>query len=309
MALFKHFLNPFKSILRLFATAAKPKKSLCKDGGKPPPEKELKPKLKTFQIYRYLPHEGKTFKKSYTLDLNKTGIKVLDALIRIKREMDPTLAFRMSCREGICGSCGMNIDGKNTLACLAPISPKGTTKIYPLPHMYVIRDLVVDMKHFTKQHRRIMPWLIRKEDPGPDKQLLQSVKDRDKIDGRIECILCACCSTSCPEYWWHGHSKDEKDFLGPAALLNAYRWVIDSRDQAQQERLAMLKNYFNVFRCHTINNCTNCCPRQLNPAQAISNLRLLLTNLQNKKKPDLPGAVLIEPEKACNVETDDECKT
>lgn len=298
-----NFLPRFNSILRTnLRNYCSTKGEECKEKTAPKATKSMPPRPKIFQIYRYIPGDKcspKPFKKSYTLDLNKTGIKVLDALIKIKKEIDPTLAFRVSCREGICGSCGMNIDGKNQLACLSTIQPKGVTKIYPLPHMYVIRDLVVDFRHFTKQHKRIMPYLILKDQVPEENQLLQSMQDRDKIDGTIECILCACCSTSCPEYWWHGHTKDKNDFLGPAALLNAYRWIIDSRDQAQQERLNIMTNYFNVYRCHTINNCTSCCPKQLNPAKAIANLRLMLGNLKSKPKPEMEGSIPAEPNKMC----------
>ncbi|CAH1962001.1 unnamed protein product [Acanthoscelides obtectus] len=229
--------------------------------------KKQSPKMKTFKIYRFDP-EGNNKKpkmQSYTVDINDCRPMVLDALMKIKMEQDSTLAFRKSCREGICGSCGVNIDGINRLACLHKIRPRGTTKIYPLPHMYVIKDLIVDMNKFLAQHNRIKPYPIPKElcvKSEGDQQFLQSIKDREKMDGLVECILCACCSTSCPEYWWHGHTKPPNDFLGPAALLNAYRWIVDTRDGATHERLSELRNYYNVYRCHQINNCTSVCPKK-----------------------------------------------
>lgn len=173
---------------------------------------------------------------------------VLDALIKIKNEVDPTLTFRRSCREGICGSCAMNINGGNTLACLCRIDTdvSKSTKIYPLPHLYVIKDLVPDLSHFYKQYASIEPWLKRKDTPG-DKEHLQSIEDRKKLDGLYECILCACCSTSCPSYWWNSDK-----YLGPAVLMQAYRWMIDSRDQYGEERRDALQDPFSVYRCHTI---------------------------------------------------------
>ncbi|XP_057654266.1 succinate dehydrogenase [ubiquinone] iron-sulfur subunit-like [Diorhabda carinulata] len=263
-------------------------------------EAKKKPRLKTFNIYRYDPERkgSKPFMKKFTIDLNECRPTVLDALNKIKTEQDTTLTFRKSCREGICGSCGMNIDGVNRLACLDKIKPKGVTKVYPLPHMYVIKDLVVDFHKFMEQHNRIKPFLIR-DRPQKSQQFLQSIKDRDNMIGLVECILCACCSTSCPEYWWHGHSKEPNDFLGPAALLNSYRWITDSRDHATEERLNDLKNYFSVFRCHQINNCTVCCPKRLVPGKAIAKLRLLVSGMAKKKKPDMEGTADSDPMKAC----------
>ncbi|KAF7284999.1 hypothetical protein GWI33_012318 [Rhynchophorus ferrugineus] len=270
------------------------------DKKEPPPPK---PKMKRFKIYRFNPEGNQNVKKhymqEYTVNLNECGPMVLDALEKIKSEHDCTLTFRRSCREGICGSCGMNINGVNSLACITKIKTKGKTKIYPLPHMYVIKDLVVDFTRFLDQHRRIRPYLIKNEDKFDEGQeyFLQSIKDREKLDGHIECILCACCSTSCPEYWWHGHSNPPKDFLGPAALLNAYRYIIDSRDSGTASRLDQLRNYYSVYRCHQINNCTNCCPKKLKPGKAIAHLRLFLAGLKKKPKPEMGGTIKSDPEK------------
>lgn len=193
--------------------------------------------------------------QKYEIDLNDTGPMVLDAIIKIKNEQDATLSFRRSCREGICGSCAMNIDGINALACLSriPINSK-EVKIYPLPHMYVIKDLVADMTHFYKQYKSIQPYLQAKE--FPEKEIFQSQEDRKKLDGLYECILCACCSTSCPSYWWNS-----EEYLGPAVLMQAYRWIIDSRDDATQERKEKLQNSMSLYRCHTIMNCARTCPK------------------------------------------------
>lgn len=222
--------------------------------------------------------------QTYDVDLNACGPMILDALIKIKNEMDPTLTFRRSCREGICGSCAMNIEGTNTLACIAKISDVGsTTKILPLPHMYVVKDLVPDLTLFYEQYRSIQPYLQRKDNkPLGSEQNLQSIKDRETLDGLYECILCACCSTSCPSYWWNSDK-----YLGPAALMQAYRWIIDSRDQATAERLDQLKDPFSVFRCHTIMNCTRTCPKHLNPGRAIGELKKLASGVASKPAPDL----------------------
>lgn len=194
---------------------------------------------------------------------------VLDALIKIKNEIDPTLTFRRSCREGICGSCAMNINGQNTLACTCKIETDGpATKIYPLPHMYVVKDLVPDLTNFYRQYRAIEPWLQRRTPALDGREHLQSIADRKKLDGLYECILCACCSTSCPSYWWNGDK-----YLGPAALLQSYRWQSDSRDEMGKERRAKLQDPFSVYRCHTIMNCTKTCPKGLNPAKAIAEIK------------------------------------
>ena len=225
-----------------------------------------------FKIYRWNEDDGKNpHVDSYWLNLDQCGPMVLDALIKIKAEIDPTLTFRRSCREGICGSCSMNIDGNNTLACLRGCSDNdGAVKIYPLPHMEVIKDLVPDMTNFYAQHRSIEPWL-QTDTPSPPKEWKQSRDDREKLDGLYECILCACCSTSCPSYWWNSDR-----YLGPAILLQAYRWVIDSRDEATGDRLDNLEDPFRLYRCHTIMNCAKACPKGLNPAKAIAELKKLM---------------------------------
>jgi len=204
---------------------------------------------------------------------------VLDALIKIKNEMDPSLTFRRSCREGICGSCAMNIAGTNTLACLCSIDEAtdgGKVKVYPLPHLPVIRDLVPDLSNFFEQHRSIEPYLKRKT-PPPEREILQSRADRAKLDGLYECILCACCSTSCPSYWWQGHSR----YLGPAVLLQAFRWISDSRDDFKAERVRDLtvQDSMKLYACHTIMNCTAVCPKHLNPGAAIAKIKVLTEEL------------------------------
>jgi len=230
------------------------------------------PNSKALQIYRWSPDDGEQPRlDTYHIDRESTGPMVLDALMKVKNEIDPTLTFRRSCREGICGSCSMNIDGTNTLACLKPIDDvKGDIKIYPLPHMEVIKDLVPDMTNFYAQHQSIEPWL-QTATPTPGKEWDQSREDRDKLDGLYECILCACCSASCPSYWWNSDR-----YLGPAALLQAYRWVIDSRDEATGDRLDDLEDPFRLYRCHTIMNCAKACPKGLSPAKAISELKRLM---------------------------------
>merc|ERR1719415_433251 len=197
---------------------------------------------------------------------------VLDALIKIKNEMDPTLTFRRSCREGICGSCAMNIGGVNTLACISKIDTNAkVTKIYPLPHMYVIKDLVPDMNNFYAQYKSIEPYLkkrdLKEEDMGKT-AYHQTPEQRKLLDGMYECILCACCSTSCPSYWWNADS-----YLGPAVLMQAYRWIQDSRDDMRQERLEALDDAFKLYRCHTIMNCSKTCPKHLNPGKAIGEIK------------------------------------
>ena len=230
-------------------------------------------RTKTMQVYRWDPDSGENPRTdTYRIDLDKCGPMVLDAILYIKNEIDPTLTFRRSCREGICGSCAMNIDGTNTLACTkATSSVSGTVKIYPLPHLPVLKDLVPDLTHFYAQYAAIKPWLQTKSPAPPDKERLQSVQDREKIDGLYECILCACCSTSCPSYWWNGDR-----YLGPAVLLQAYRWLVDSRDEATGERLDELEDPFRLYRCHTIMNCTNTCPKGLNPAKAIAEIKKMM---------------------------------
>jgi succinate dehydrogenase / fumarate reductase iron-sulfur subunit len=229
-------------------------------------------RTKTFKIYRWDPDTGANPRvDTYTLDLDKTAPMVLDALIKIKNETDPTLTFRRSCREGVCGSCAMNIDGTNTLACTKAIEDcAGDVKIYPLPHMPVIKDLVPDLNQVYAQLRSIEPWL-KSETPPPDRERPQSPEERQKLDGMWECILCFCCSTSCPSYWWNGDR-----YLGPAVLLQAYRWIADSRDEAAGERLDALEDPFRLYRCHTIMNCTKTCPKGLNPAKAIAEIKKLM---------------------------------
>uniref|UniRef100_A0A023F7M3 Succinate dehydrogenase [ubiquinone] iron-sulfur subunit, mitochondrial n=1 Tax=Triatoma infestans TaxID=30076 RepID=A0A023F7M3_TRIIF len=262
--------------------------------------KKLEPESesKCISVYRYDPETcDDPYMQEYEIEPQDIGLKVLDLLFFIKNSIDPTLAFRRSCREGICGACAMNINGINRLACITQ-TPKGSIKIYPLPHMYVIKDLVVDLQQFYRQYREIEPWLQRcEEETVKKRQLLQSIRDREKIDGCFECILCACCSTSCPSYWWHGGSQKE-DFLGPAALLQAYRWVIDSRDQKHCERLQKLNHKFKLYRCHTIMNCVKACPKALNPGKAIALLKLMLTEQMKKEEPDMDNPPIDESEQA-----------
>jgi succinate dehydrogenase / fumarate reductase iron-sulfur subunit len=226
-----------------------------------------------FRIYRWNPDDGQNPRMdSYNIDLADCGPMVLDALIKIKNEVDPTLTFRRSCREGICGSCAMNIDGGNTLACLKPIEDmKGPVRITPLPHMPVVKDLVPDLSQVYAQLQSIEPWLQADSAAPPDGERLQSKEERSKLDGLWECILCFCCSTSCPSYWWNGDR-----YLGPAVLLQAYRWIADSRDEATGQRLDALEDPFKLYRCHTIMNCTDACPKGLNPAKAIAEIKKLI---------------------------------
>lgn len=229
---------------------------------------------KAFEIYRWNPDQNEDPKmQKYEIDLDDCGPMVLDALLKIKNELDPTLSFRRSCREGICGSCAMNIDGRNNLACLSKIEKTGSTKIYPLPHLDVIRDLIPDVTRIYQQHASIKPYLRKKGQTtfDPNKENLQSIDDRKKLDGLYECILCFCCSTSCPSYWWNGDK-----YLGPAVLLQSYRWIIDSRDDFTAERLTQMNDAWKLYRCHSIMNCTNTCPKHLNPAAAISKIKHLL---------------------------------
>jgi len=228
---------------------------------------------KVFHVYRWQPDSGKNpCMDTYEIDLGKCGPMVLDAIIYIKNKLDPTLTFRRSCREGICGSCSMNIGGINTLACTMAIEDlNGDINIYPLPHMPVVKDLVPDMTDFYAQYASIKPWMQTQSPPPPDRERLQSKEERAELDGLYECIMCACCSTSCPSYWW---TSDR--FLGPATLLQAYRWIVDSRDENTGERLDELEDPFRLYRCHTIMNCTNTCPKGLNPAKAIVEIKKLL---------------------------------
>lgn len=232
-----------------------------------------KNKEKIVEVYRWNPDIDQNPRMDvYHIDITKCKPMVLDVLIKIKDEIDSTITFRKSCREGICGSCAMNINGKNRLACITPVSSlKGNIKILPLPHMYVIKDLVPDMTHLYAQYKMIKPWLQAETPVEKNKERLQSPEDRAKLDGLYECILCACCSTSCPSYWW----KSEK-YLGPAVLLNAYRWIADTRDENKDERLDVLNDAFRLFRCYSIMNCVDACPKKLHPAKAISSIKKLI---------------------------------
>ena len=238
-------------------------------------------KVKNFKIYRWSPDDAENPRTDiYSINLDDCGPMVLDALIHIKNNVDPSLTFRRSCREGICGSCSMNIDGVNTLACTKPIADvKSDVRIYPLPHMPVVKDLVPDLGHIYAQLTAIEPWL-KADSPAPTRERLQSPEDSDALNGAdghgpAACILCFCCSTACPSYWWNGDR-----FLGPAVLLQAYRWLIDSRDEATGERLDQLEDPFRLYRCHTIMSCTNTCPKGLNPAKAIAEIKKMMLERQ-----------------------------
>src|SRR5262245_44745522 len=236
----------------------------------PQPASPKRPK--TFRISRSHPDDGATpHIDTYVVDMADRGPMVLDALIKIKNEVDSTLTFRRSCREGVCGSCAMNIDGTNTLACTKYVDEvKGDVKVYPLPHMPVVKDLVPDLKHVYAQYASIEPWL-KTQTPAPGRERPQSPEERARLDGLWECILCFCCTTSCPSYWWTGER-----YLGPAILLQAYRWIADSRDESAGERLDNLEDPFRLYRCHTIMNCTKTCPKGLNPAKAIAEIKKLM---------------------------------
>ena len=246
-------------------------------------ESPTKGRIRHFNVYRYDPHSGDNPRiDRYEVDTEQCGPMVLDALIKIKNEVDPTLTFRRSCREGICGSCAMNIGGVNTLACTRSLDEvKGEINIFPLPHMPVIKDLVPDLTNFYAQYASIKPWLQSRTPPPPDRERLQSKDDQEKIDEPSACILCACCSTSCPSYWWNSDR-----YLGPAILLQAYRWIVDSRDEATGERLDDLEDPFRLYRCHTIMNCTNTCPKGLNPAKAIAETKKLLVERRHYPRVD-----------------------
>jgi succinate dehydrogenase / fumarate reductase iron-sulfur subunit len=251
-----------------------PRNSRVQKGQSFPVGPEVKNIIK-LNIYRYNPDSEENPRiDKYEIDGDACGPMVLDALIKIKNEIDSSLTFRRSCREGICGSCAMNIDGTNTLACIKPMEDvKGEINIYPLPHMEVVKDLVPNLDNFYKQYESIKPWLQNKSDPKKGEERHQSIKDREKLDGLYECILCACCSTSCPSYWWNSDK-----YLGPAILLQAYRWIVDSRDDSQAERLDELDDSFKLYRCHTIMNCTKTCPKHLNPAKAIGAIKEMLAS-------------------------------
>ena len=245
-----------------------------------PQENVDKEKTTEFHIHRYLPEsqEENHYVQSYRIDTSKCGPMVLDVLIKIKTEIDPTLTFRRSCREGICGSCSMHINGINSLACISPVTPNETMTIAPLIRMPVIKDLVVDMTNFYNQYKSIDPWLKRKVPKVPgSKEYYQSIEDRDKLDGLYECVLCACCSTMCPSYWWNQHV-----YLGPAVLMQAYRWIIDSRDEFTDDRLKRLSGDFDVKKCYQIGTCTATCPKGLNPRDALKDLKHLVAEYQDR---------------------------
>ena len=227
-------------------------------------------RVKAFKLYRYDPDTGANPRvDTFHIDLDDCGPMILDALLKIKNEIDSTVTFRRSCREGICGSCAMNIDGNNTLACLKPIEDvAGDVAIYPLPHLPVIKDLVPDLTLPYAQLASVKPWMQSDTPAPPDGERLQSVEEREKLDGLWECILCFCCQTSCPSYWWNGDR-----YLGPAVLLQAARWINDSRDEFTGERLDALEDPFKLYRCHTIMKCTSTCPKGLNPAKAIAGIK------------------------------------
>ncbi|MBU0869661.1 MAG: succinate dehydrogenase iron-sulfur subunit [Alphaproteobacteria bacterium] len=256
------------------AEFALPKNSKISGKGVTHPAPAGATKVRSFKVYRYDPDSGQNPRyDTYEIDLDNCGPMVLDALIKIKNEYDPTLTFRRSCREGICGSCSMNMNGKNGLACTTAIEECSgkDVRITPLPHMDVIKDLVPDFTHFYAQYNSIQPWL-KTVSPSPSgKERLQSPADREKLDGLYECILCACCSTSCPSYWWNSDK-----FLGPAILLQAYRWLADSRDEYTGDRLDELEDPFRLYRCHTIMNCANVCPKGLSPAKAIAETKKMI---------------------------------
>ena len=236
---------------------------------------------KTFRVYRWDPEDGENPRwDDYEIDLDQCGPMVLDALLYIKNNIDASLTLRRSCREGICGSCAMNIDGTNTLACIKGIDEvKGDVKVAPLPHMPVVKDLVPDLNHAYAQYAMIEPWM-KTDSPAPSRERLQSPEDADLLNGHdghgpAMCILCFCCSTACPSYWWNGDR-----FIGPAVLQQAYRWIADSRDEATGERLDQLEDPFRLYRCQTIMNCTSTCPKDLNPAKAIAEIKKLMVARQ-----------------------------
>jgi succinate dehydrogenase / fumarate reductase, iron-sulfur subunit len=254
-----------------------------------PPDSRVKPgkthkatgakRPRVFRVYRFDPDSGESPRvDAFEVDMASCGPMVLDALLKIKNEIDPTLSLRRSCREGICGSCAMNIDGVNTLACTrACADVKGdVVNIHPLPHQPVVKDLVTDLTQFYAQYASVKPWLTTSTPPPAAGERLQSKEEQEKIDRPSACILCACCSTSCPSYWWNSDR-----YLGPAALLAAYRWIIDSRDEIKSERLDALNDSFKLYRCHTIMNCTEACPKDLNPARAIADIKRMIDEQQS----------------------------
>jgi succinate dehydrogenase / fumarate reductase iron-sulfur subunit len=245
-----------------------PKNSKIQSGKHWPAKNAKKPRA--FKVYRWDPDSGENPRMdTFEVDTADCGPMVLDALLKIKNEVDPTLTLRRSCREGVCGSCSMNIDGMNTLACITAIEDCAKeVKVYPLPSMPVVKDLVPDLTHFYAQYASIRPWIRTQTPPPADSERLQSPEDRKKLDGYYECIMCACCTTSCPSWWWNGDR-----YLGPAILLQAWRWIADSRDEDTGTRLDELNDPFKLYRCHTILNCTRTCPKGLNPAKAIAEIK------------------------------------
>ncbi len=228
--------------------------------------------IREYRIYRYDPDTGENPRwDTYSVDMDQCGPMVLDALIWIKNNVDASLAFRRSCREGVCGSCAMNIGGRNTIACTKGADEfSGVIAVSPLPHQPVVKDLIPDLTDFYAQHAYVQPYL-QTTTPAPEKEWRQTESDREELDGLYECIMCASCSTACPSYWWNGDK-----YLGPAALLQAYRWIADSRDEMTGERLDDLDDPFKLYRCHTIMNCTQVCPKGLNPAKAIAKIKTMM---------------------------------
>ena len=235
-------------------------------------DKTGSPNIKIVHIYRWNPEKNENPREdTFEVDLNTCGNKVLDILNKIKNEIDSSLTFRRSCAHGVCGSCAMNMGGKNGLACTTPHAEiDGDIDIYPLPHLKVKRDLIGDLDGLYKQYQSIEPWL-KTNSKIETTEIVQSKKDRAKLDGAYECIMCACCSTSCPSYWWNGDK-----YLGPAVLLQAYRWIVDSRDDERKARLKKVADELKLYRCHTILNCTSACPKGLNPAKAIAEIKKML---------------------------------
>jgi succinate dehydrogenase / fumarate reductase iron-sulfur subunit len=262
-----------------------PKNSKVTGRGRAVNAPETASNRRVFKVYRYAPESGENPRVD-RFEVDMSGVSmVLDALIRIKNEMDPTLAFRRSCREGVCGSCAMNINGANTLACTKGLDDldAGEVAIYPLPHQPVVKDLVTDLSKFYEQHAYIQPFL-QARGAEPETERRQSKAERERLDGLYECILCASCSTSCPSYWWNGEKNDpETEYLGPAALLQAYRWLADSRDEMKNERLDKLEDDFKLYRCHTIMNCAQVCPKGLNPAKAIVEIKKMMVERAGKQ--------------------------
>ena len=245
--------------------------------GKSWPKPDGAKNVRTFRVYRYDPESGEgPHWDTYKVDLDKCGPMILDAILWIKDNIDPTLAFRRSCREGVCGSCAMNIGGGNTIACTTGMDEyKGTITISPLPHQPVVKDLIPDLTQFYDQHAAVNPYL-KTDTPAPEGEWKQSPKEREKLDGLYECIMCASCSTACPSYWWNSDK-----YLGPAALLQSYRWLVDSRDEAKGERLDELNDPFKLYRCHTIMNCAQVCPKGLNPAEAIAGIKTMMVERES----------------------------